>query len=271
MENNYEKFLEKINKLVMKSNRELCYGLIEVAQNYYSLFCQYQNLDRVRHKLANIYDLKNGRAKLKAKQLDIQDRLFLEFYFRLSGVTVNAKNNYVWVSTGKKAELNDIQENYDLKKYDFGKYDLYTRIDFSCQRATKIYSESKQFELRLDNIRKAVNLYKRYEHIKQKTKEESFNNIFSTQYVNWLINIMNADENLLILLIAPLRTVLCKIEQGGKEIDSSTYKHYLKKDFRLTATDLEKRIEEINKCYSSIVHKFIMTDSALRKIEKNLD
>ena len=267
MKNKFEIFIRNVEKLEIESNRTECYILIELAQRYYSLYCQYLNLERARNKLNAIYELSDRRVKIKDKQLDIQYRLFLDFYFRFACVTVNEKNNYVWVSQDKSAKLNDLQEEYELSKYDIGKYNLYEWINRSCQRATEIYREKKRFDLKLDNIKEAVRLFKRYEQIKQKTEAESFNNVFSDKFVDRLITVMNTDERMLLLYIAPIRRILCKEEQGGGVINNEAWKRCFEKDFRLTASELERRINRI-KQYSKIINDFCKIDKELNKIEK---
>lgn len=121
----------------------------------------------------------------------------------------------------------------------------------------------------LDNIKKAVRLYIRYEQIKQKTEEESFNGVFSNRYVDILIDVMKANEGLLLFFIAPVRMLLCKKEQGGKEINSKAWKWCFEKDFRLTTSELEDRIEKL-KQYSKILHQFDDMDKALNKIAKEI-
>lgn len=267
MKNKFEIFIENVEKLEIESNRTECYILIELAQRYYSLYCQYLNLDRARNKLKDIYELCDREVKLKDNLLNIVDRLFLDFYFRFACVKVNAKNNYIWVSQDKNAKLGDLEEDYELSKYDIGEHNLYEWIDTSCQKATEIYRTKKRFELGLDNIKEAVRLFKRYEQIKQKTEAESFNSIFSDKFVDRLITVMNTDERMLLLHIAPVRRVLCKEEQGGGEINTKALKWCFEKDFRLTASELERRINRI-KQYSEIIHNFSMIDKELNRIAK---
>ena len=267
MKNKFEIFIKNVEKLEIESNRTACYILIELAQRYYSLYCQYLNLNRARNKLSAIYELRDRTVKLKDKQIDIWYRLFLDFYFRFACVTINAKNNYVWVSQDKCAKLNDLQEEYELSKYDIGKYNLYEWINKSCQSATDKYKKKKSFDLKLDNIKEAVRLFKRYQQIKQKKEEESFNNVFSDKFVDSLITVMNTDERMLLLHIAPIQRALCKEEQGGGEINSKALKWCFEKDFRLTVSELERRIDRI-KQYSKIINDFCKIDKELNKIEK---
>lgn len=170
----FDKFLKYIEKVEMESNRKTCNTLIELTCHYYSLVCQYNNLERVRHKLANIYSWKDGEIKLKEYQLDIINRLFLEFFLKFSCVTINAKNNFITVSD-EKEKVEDLEEDYTLSELFINDNSLHDKILESCKNATEIYRDKQRFELGLDNIRKAVRLYKRYENMKLKSAEESFN------------------------------------------------------------------------------------------------
>lgn len=266
MENKYEIFTKNMERLTLDVTRNYCETLIAVAQNYYSLYCQYQKLEQVRHKLANIYTLQSETIQEKEEQLDIRYRLFLEFYFSLSEATINTRNNFRLVR-GYKDELEQLEQEYKLSKYTIGKHNLYKWIDISCQKAMKLYGKSQRLDLGLDNIRKAVRLYNRYEMLNIKTKEESFNEVFSSAFVDFLVNIMNTEEGLLILSIAPVRMQLCKNETWGREINSKAWKWCYEKDFRLTVSELEYKIENLKR-YSKIMQSFGNISKQLNKLQK---
>lgn len=256
-----------------KSDRNIqeCKSLISLAQQYYSCYFQYQKLAEVENKMEHIYKLpadKDGELILKKDKLDICDRLFIEYYLKYSKAKeLNRRNILIWINDYENM-LESYEEDWDISKYKIGNELLKQKLEESCKKTLKLY-KNKEIDLGMETIRKAVRQYNRYSKFQIKGEEESFNNVFSTQYIDTLIDIINTREEILVLSTAPIRAQLCRPEQGAREMDSKTLKWCYAKDFRLSINELEEGIERF-KLYDSKFKEFCRLSKELKKIEKEL-
>ncbi|MCI6164003.1 MAG: hypothetical protein MR675_02255 [Lachnospira sp.] len=271
-ENNYKKFFENMKKCKSDRNIQECKSLISLAQQYYSCYFQYQKLAEVENKMEHIYKLpadKDGKLILKKDKLDICDRLFVELFLifvnqGMSDRIRNFENVYDYEDM-----LNVFEEECSLiSSYKIEGESLKNKLGDSCNKALKFY-KNEGIDLRMETIRKAVRQYNRYSKFQIKGEEESFNNVFSTQYIDTLIDIINTREEILVLSTAPIRAQLCRPEQGAREMDSKTLKWCYAKDFRLSINELEEGIERF-KLYDSKFKEFCRLSKELKKIEKEL-
>lgn len=219
-------------------------------------------------KLSNIYlfDKNTGAYKLTKGQLDIRYRLFIEFYLKCSGAKeLNPKNNYLWVADYEDV-LEELEEKYKISSYPISKKkNLLEYLQISCEAARKVYREKKRFELGMQNIRDAIQLYNASSKEKTISEEESFNAVFSEGCIKWLLNIMQEHEGYLPLCIAPLRIQLCEKNQGGRTINNKTWKWCFEKDYRLSIDELKKEIE-CKMYFSKISNQFCLISKQLKKV-----
>lgn len=278
METKYEKLKQNMENLTLETSRRECKILIHLAQNYYSYYSQFKKLELVKRKLSNIYKVTFSKKEnrtiifLKKGQLDIRFRLFLEFYQKLIARrfpdTNFDKELTEWIFSCKD-EIPELFKGLDFRDYKIGNYTLETWIMESCKKATSIYGDKYHIELGLDNIRKAISIFKKYKNMPLISEEESFNSVFSESFTNMLIEVIKYNEPLLCLYITPVRAQLCTKEQGGREINNKAWKWCFEKDFRYSISRLKKEIESIKK-YDSIFRQFESISRELKKIEKQL-
>ena len=267
MENIYIKFKKSMGKLNSETSLHECESLVWLAQRYYSHYIQYQKLEPVVPKLSNIYNLKgtNGSSLLRDGQIDIRYRPFLDFYFRCTQPT----NTYKIITKHRHSELDYLEAEYGLSKYKIGNHNLYEWINISCKKAARIYKKRGKVELWMDNIKEAAQLYKRYSEFKRLDEEECFNSVFSPDFVNLLINVMEMNEGLLVFWAAPVRAQLCKEEEGGRNINNKAWKWCYGRDFRETLSEIQNKINDI-KQLDKIMKDFHSISRQLAEIEKEI-
>lgn len=279
MENKYNFFKSSMDESTLDSTKKECAYLIYYAQNYYSHYQQFKNLERVHRKLANIYSLPAGKKqsedikiKVRRGELDIRYRLFLEFYLKLIKIKyndINIDNEFVeWIYSYRN-ELPDLIKEFDLEKQQIENISLEKWIEKSCKTILKTYksnSTKDNINLGMDNIRTAIRLFKRYKSFIKVPEEKSFNEIFSDDYVYMLLGVMKYNEPLLCLYIAPIRGQLC----GSRTINNKTWKWCYKKDYRLSLSELESKIQTMQK-YDEIFSQFERISKNLNTIIKKIE
>lgn len=280
MENKYKNFLENVEKLKIESNKGECETLIKLAQNFYSHYQQNNRLASVGRRLANIYRLipidesrGDWAIELKENQLDIISRVVLNFYKKI----IIAKNKdkpleasfYNWIRDYED-DVDDLASEFGLDERQIQGKSLKIWIEESCQKALSCYKKKKPINLGIDNIKKTSKLFEKCKELSVVPEEESFNNVFSEKYINMLIDVMNNNEALLCLYIAPIRAQLCDSEQGERDRDSTTWTWCYQKDMRISLSELKSHILK-EKAYDEILCRFetmsIELDKHLKQIK----
>lgn len=185
-------------------------------------------------------------------------------------------NFYNWVRDYEQ-EIPGLMEELEIEielENKIGKYTLKEWIRKSCNHA-RISSQSKKTNkyiyLGMDNIREAIAIFNANEEIIQISEEKSFNEVFSQEFVEWLMGFMYDKNNNvpLCVYIAPVRAQLCKDEEQGRDINNKSYKWCYNKDFRLTISKLEKEINNKKK-YGKIFKPFEFFSGKLNNILKSV-
>ena len=284
MKSKYEIFLENVKKLQMESNKRECEMLIELAQNFYSLYQQNTNLARVTRKLGSYYTLvptdnseNPWRLELVDNQLDMVSRLVLDFYKRIFELEEERKmsnKTFVCHILTYDKDLLVFPKHYQLDIEQVMGKTLKVWIEESIQKACACCKTKKSINLKLDNIKGALRLYKRYKNLLVSPEEICFNNVFSEKYVNMLVDVMNFDETLLCLYIAPIRAQLGDSERGDRDRDSTTWTWCYHKDMRMSLSELISKIQ-CKKTYDEILCEFdtmsIELDNQFKRISKECE
>lgn len=263
----YDDFREAINNLSNEEVKHDCELLIYLASIYYSHYSQFKKLEKVKRKLLNIYQIEKDNITLKKGELSIIERLYLEFYLKLSkkkyGSKMDVNSKYFKnLIRDYKIEVHEIIEECELEERMAQK--LEDNLMKVCRRVNKI--NKKNLNLGLKNIREAVDIFQENRNIKILSEEECFNHVFSETFIHVLIHVMKDNEIICHLYIAPVRAQLCKQEQGGRTIDSSATKWCYKQDFRYTVTELETEIARCQKIFGERMDKFIRLEKILNTI-----
>jgi len=281
----YQLFENAIVDLKSESIKCDCELLIYLAQVYYSHYKQYKSLEKVKRKLAYIYEVPSEQNKFGIKeikprkgQLDIRVRLFIEFYRKLiikwlekrgrDSDNIPEKEIKVFFMR-YKGEIPCMIEDFRLEDVTIGKKTLKEYLLASCGKAKKIYEKKGKIILGMDNIREAIELFDRCKKLTLESKEESFDRVFSEAYVNLLVNVMEKEEKLLSLWIAPIRSQLSEKERGGSEKDNLAWKWCFEKDYRLSISELETEIQYMKE-YDKIFKQFQYASKKLDEIELSI-
>lgn len=281
MENKYKLFEESIENLKNEEVKKECRSMTALALRYYTYYYQFKKLKSVNRRLANIYPLKsklkkskNGRIIPKKGELEIEYRLFLEFYCKLieKEYPAYSKKDVGDCILGQfyKEDIEEYEEVFG--KFKIGRDDLWEWVERSCIKAQKCGYKKEKMSLGMDNIREAMQIYGQYRDISgltEITEEKSFNEVYSEKYIIVLTDVMKKNEGILRLFLAPVRAQLCFEEEGGREINSKAWKWCFNKDFRFSLSQLKDEIQ-LMKNYEMIYKNYTVISKKIKKIEEQI-
>lgn len=293
MDNKYKAFMDGVTNLKSENIKKECETLVDVAQKYYSKYDQYQRLLHIKKYLSKSYvyeDNKINICKIKQNQLTPINLLFIELFFKTFGYEdLGGRCKYNMLQS-YKSEIKDAREQLhdyssvpqmlreaeryehlsDKECIDLVKktFDLWTT---SCQKALDKYQSTKIISLKSGDTQKTLESYKYYLPYMEISEEDSFNEVFSDSYIKILLNIMETNEGLLRLWLAPVRMQLSSHKDKGRGMDNKALRWCFNRDFRLSKDNLDETTQNITDAYEALSKKFrkckarlqILTDAGI--------
>lgn len=281
MNNKYKNFIEITHSLTVDRSKQCCISLLQQSNRYYSYYRQYHELVKVKRKLSRIYEFTNDGRKtyinLRKNVLDIRYRLFLEFYLQLLNENhVKISNvNFMELIKDCGEELPSLIRSYDLENEKIGKKTLYEWIAMSCRIATVISMQKTtkhraEINLGMDNIRDAIKIFYANQSPQQFSEEESFNAIFSEEFINYINYIIKNREPILYMYIAPVKMRLLNSNLIARTFNNDSWKWCFEKDYRSTLPELKYKIHNIQQ-YDKIFSDFNKISNKLKLISEDIN
>lgn len=282
MNNKYEAFMAGVNALKSEDMKKVCVHLIQRAQLYYSKYNLYNNILFIKKDLIKAYgtteeetiDVKKGMPN----ELTPINQLYLEYYLKIfNHDNLSEKDKYILISNYKDEiqsmidslngfstdslipeifEDKGIYKNSSNEKRKKIVQRVFKIMGASCKKASNKYIKSERIDIKPENASNKIHLYTHLSQYIKYSEEESFNKVFSESYVETLLNIMNTEEGLLPFMIAPVRTQLCYKKEGGRRMDSKSWRWCYNKDFRLTLDELDQKIERVVEPCKTLIENF---------------
>lgn len=293
MNSKYNEFKNAMENLESEMDKKECEMLLELAQNFYSYYKYRTDLSEVEKRMANIYSIvpsekeNDGyQLKLKNKQLDIIDRLVLNFYreiinnegfFNTNETDMNERVGikkkdrelskttkfYDFICKGKN-EINYFIKRYRLEENNFDKHNLAEIMEAACKAGERVYKGKTRIDFGLDNIQETINIYNKSIEFKLLPEKDCFDALFSDEYINRLLCVMKNSKGLLFLYTTPVRTQLCESSQGGTKRDNKSLFWCYKNEYRKTLSDLKESISKIY-AFSTIFKKYSQLNEYLNE------
>ena len=281
MNNKYKDFIEITCSIVSDRNKQSCISLLQQANIYYSYYWQYQELVKVKRKLSSIYEFANDgkktEIKIRKNVLDIRYRLFLEFYLQLlkNIYTKISGVNFMELIKDFHEELPSLIKSCGLEDEKIGKKTLYEWIAMSCRNATfismqKTTKHRAEINLGMNNIREAIKTFYENQSPKQFSEEESFNAVFSEEFVAYVKRITINREPILYMYIAPVKMRLFDSGLIVRTFNNDSWKWCFEKDYRFTLPELKNKICSIQQ-YDKIFSDFNKISNKLQLITKKIN
>ena len=309
MPSNYHKFISAINSTTNADIKKHCKSLIEQSTKYYSTYYKSNKLSNIFKYLSNIYKFDKSldntcyQAILQEEQINFEILLAVNFYINalkvdkiytpisqssldsaeiIVGVSERADsgdsyNRFLYM-LNKSGEIELLLEKYAMEKITIRKIPLGKYVRILCKKylneiakspyINKFYKESYVLDT-VQTYIKSANLY--YKYIDYKPSDEAcFNSIFSSQYTDTLIELLNNNDPSVIFYITPMRVQLSnKLTEGGKNIDHNpnSWGKYYNEAFKIEE-DISYFEDNISKLKS--LDKTFQTIRALDKAYQNI-